>query len=220
MTSVGGVTVTGLHSFISNAAAELDLTTDPNLNIDDVLGMLPSSSTWDTTLGSTSTNYTTAGTTSPATSQQHAPVTHVSWSNMPSVNMTQAAASMPQPPQPLQQNRRPVPLNVQLQQQQQRGLMAGLKSPISPVYTNQRSPGLGGQISPGFVGQPSPGHTGQRSPASSNPPNLNAMNFPNPRTPTSNVNMMQSKSSSKPILHQSSIYYCSYSKCLQISSHS
>ncbi len=188
MTSVGGVSVTGLSSFISNAAAELDLTTDPNLNIDDVLGMLPSSSTWETTLGSTSTNYTTAGTTPPATSQQHAPVTHVSWSNMPSVNMTQAAASMSQPQQALQQNRRPMPLNIQ----QQRGMMTGLKSPISPVYTNQRSPGLGGQMSPGFIAQQSPGHASQRSPA--NQANLTAMNFSNPRTPTSNVNMMHSKS--------------------------
>ena len=136
---------------------DLDLQ-DARLNIDDVMNVLPASSSWDSVQASTSQDVTAASGSSPSPgSGQHTPVTHVSWSNMISVNMTQASTggtpgssgNLP----PVAGRRLPVPISVQ-----QRNMLIN-KSPVSPGFTTQvRSPGFAQQRSPGFLSHsPSPG---------------------------------------------------------------
>ena len=175
MTARGNVSSMGaLRNFL---AGDLNVPAD-NLNIDDVINMLPGNSNWDKSPAPTQ------GGGFPMPPVGALPqATATSWGSMPTRNQPMAQAAMGQM-SPSAQRR---PLNIQMPQ---RGVH---NSPLSPGYTpppGQRSPGFASQRSPGFISQLSPGSTPggtrQRSPAAhqrgqSSHPN----NFPNNPQPPS-----------------------------------
>ena len=164
--------LSGLNNFMTSAGTDLDV--DPqgggdSANIDDVLSILQSNTSWETTTqhGATTTNITGGGQNPLSAAAQHNSMTHVSWSNMPSVNMNTQNVRQQQLQQ--QQQHRPLPLNIP----PNRTMAPGMKSPISPGFAvGQRSPGFAGsnpqRRSPAsYPGQmsPSPVSVSQRSPA-------------------------------------------------------
>ena len=180
MTSLGhNMGLSGLNNFMTSAGTDIEADTQAggdSANIDDVLSILQSNSSWNETTQqhsggvSTSTNITLGGhnpssAAGGASALQHNSMTHVSWSNMPSVNTPNV---LQQRQQQLQQHR-PLPLNIP----PNRTMPPGMKSPISPGFVvGQRSPGFAGnnpqRRSPaGYPGQMSlsPINVSQRSPA-------------------------------------------------------
>ena len=164
--------LSGLTNFIASGDLETDVLAGSDIaSIDDVLNILQSG-TWETTQqGSTSANIT--GSQNSSAASPHNSMTHVSWSNMPSVNMnTQNVLQQRQQQLQQQQQQRPLPLTIP----QNRAMPPGMKSPISPGFqAGQRSPGFA-TVNPqrrspaSYLGQmsPSPVNASQRSPAAFN----------------------------------------------------
>ena len=158
-----------LNSFLPGGN-EQSLNSD-NLNINDVLDLLPNSTSWDV-LGSDSMNFSMAGSELTA---QNLPTTNVSWSStgMGTGHMASSHQQMSQAKVPnfqgQGQGRRPMPLNIQTRG----GLYDKNQSNAAFGMMGQRSPGFSSQRSPGFSARsPAPGGL-QRTPSGGNFINFN-----------------------------------------------